>query len=88
MSKPGALILIPADVPSVRVRAESDVDLVVMDGAEEAGNRRRSLTTSLLIAAIGFTVLLFVAHEIAAVLHLHWLDPGILLQKIRSLRVR
>lgn len=80
--------MIPADVPSVRVLAESDVDLVVTHGGEGTGHRRRSLTTTLLTAAIGFTVLLFVAHEIAAVLHLHWLDPGILLQKIRSIRAR
>jgi len=87
VSKPGALILIPADVPSVRVRAESDLNLIVMHGDEneESGLRRRSFTTSLLIAAIGFTVLLFVAHEIAVAFHLHWLDPETLVQRFRAI---
>ena len=48
VSRPGALILIPADVPSVRVRSDSDVEL--MDTRmSEAGilpgrQRRRALS--------------------------------------------
>jgi hypothetical protein len=83
----GALILIPEDVPSVRVRSDSDIEL--MDTRmSEAGivparrRRRRSLSSSLLIAGVIIAVAMLVAHELALVLHLPWLDPRSLLTKI------
>ncbi len=85
-SRPGALILIPEDVPSVRVRSDSDVEL--MDtrmseaGIVPARRRRRSLSSSLLIAGVVIAVAMLVAHELALVLHLPWLDPRSFLLKI------
>jgi hypothetical protein len=78
-SRPGAMILIPADVPSVRVRSDSDVEL--MDTRmSEAGilprrERGRSLSTTLLIVGLTLAVAMLVAHELALALHLPWLDP-------------
>jgi hypothetical protein len=86
VSRPGALILIPADVPSVRLRADSNVDLIVThpSGFADAGQepRRRSLVATLLVVAIATAVLLFVAHEIAITFHLPWLDPKAVLHKL------
>jgi len=78
LSRPGALILIPADVPSVRVRSDSDIEL--MDTRmSEAGivpaRRRRSLSSALLIAGATIAVMLLLTHELALALHLPWLDP-------------
>jgi hypothetical protein len=79
VSRPGALIMIPADVPSVRVRSDSDVEL--MDtrmseaGIVPARSRRRALSTTLLIVGVTIAVLMLVTHELALALHVPWLDP-------------
>jgi hypothetical protein len=70
--------LIPADVPSVRVRSDSDIEL--MDTRmSEAGivpaRRRRSLSSTLLIVGATIAVMLLLTHELALALHLPWLDP-------------
>jgi hypothetical protein len=92
VSRPGALILIPADVPSVRVRADSDIDLMIVthpSGAPypEPEARRVSFAVKLLVMVIVVAVLLFVAHEVAVALHLPWLDSKRLLEKLPSLRL-
>jgi hypothetical protein len=91
VSRPGALILIPADVPSVRVRADSDIDLIVThpSGAPypEPESRRTSLAVKLLVMVVVLAVLLFVAHEIAVAFHLPWLDSKSLLRKLPPLQL-
>ena len=88
-SRPGALILIPTDVPSVRVRADSDVDLIVThpSGAPyETDLRRMSLAVKLLILVVVVAVLVVVAHEITVAVHLPWFDSRTLLGKLPSIR--
>jgi hypothetical protein len=90
-SRPGALILIPTDVPSVRVRADSDVDLIVThpSGAPyyETEPHRMPLAVKLLIMVIAVAVLVVVAHEITVAFHMPWFDSKTLLGKLPSLRV-
>jgi hypothetical protein len=78
-SRPGAMILIPADVPSVRVRSDSDVELMDTRMSEAgilpARRRRRSLSSTLLLVGVAIAVTMFVAHELALAFHLPWLDP-------------
>jgi hypothetical protein len=87
VSRPGALILIPADVPSVRVRSDSDVELMDTRMSEAgiipARHRRRSLSSTLLIIGVTIAVAMLVAHELALALHLPWLDPRNLFLKPR-----
>jgi hypothetical protein len=79
VSRPGALILMPDEIPSVRVRSDSDVELMdtrMSDhGLVPARMRRRSLSSTLLIAGVVIAVVMLVTHELALVLHLPWLDP-------------
>ena len=89
-SRPGALILIPTDVPSVRVRADSDVDLIVThpSGAPyETEPRRMPFSVKLLIMVVVVAVLVVVAHEITIALHLPWFDSKTLLGKLPSVRL-
>jgi hypothetical protein len=82
----------PAHVPSVRVRSDSDVDMIdsriSQPGMVEAHKRRASLSTNLLIAGVVFAVLMLVAREISIAFHVPWLDPRALLEKLTSLRTR
>jgi hypothetical protein len=86
ISRPGALILIPADVPSVRVRSDSDVEL--MDTRmSEAGivprrSRRRSLSTDLFLAGVLIALTMLLLHEVALAAHLPWLDPRNFFEKL------
>ena len=74
-------------MPSVRVRSDSDIEL--MDTRmSEAGilpgrKRRRSLSSTLLIVGVTIAVAMLVAHELALALHLPWLDPRNLFIKLR-----
>jgi hypothetical protein len=88
ISRPGALIVMPGEVPSVRVRSDSDIEL--MDTRmSDAGlvparrRRRRSLSSELLIAGVVIAVAMLVAHEVALTLHLAWLDPRTLFGRLR-----
>jgi hypothetical protein len=83
MSRPGALIMIPAEVPSVRVRSDSDIEL--MEGAAQAPDMtfgRRRLSSSFFIVCASIAVLMLVTHELALVLRLPWLDVQHLLVKL------
>jgi hypothetical protein len=87
ISRPGALIMMPADVPSVRVRSDSDVELMdtrMSDaGLVPARHRhRRSFSSNLLIAGVILAVAMLVLHEVALSLHLAWLDPRTLFGRL------
>jgi hypothetical protein len=87
VSRPGALILIPADVPSVRVRSDSDIELMDTRMSDAglvpaARRRRRSLSSSLLLIGAVIAVAMLVTHELALALHLPWLDPRTLFLKL------
>jgi hypothetical protein len=77
----------PEDVPSVRVRSDSDVELMdtrMSDAGLVPAARRhhRSLTSTLLIFGVTIAVAMLVTHELALALHLPWLDPRPLLLKL------
>jgi hypothetical protein len=84
MSRPGALIMIPAEVPSVRVRSDSDIEL--MEGAVHTPGvitiARRRLSSGFFIACATIAVLMLVTHELALVLRLPWLDVQHLFVKL------
>jgi hypothetical protein len=92
-SRPGALIAIPADVPSVRMRFDSDVELKDTRSSqlqilEAPVPRGASMLTKVLTAAIVLTVLVLTLHEIAVVFHMPRLDPANLLHKLALLRAK
>jgi len=78
----------PAHVPSVRVRSDSDIDVIdtrmSQPGLVEAHNRRPWLSMNLLVAGVIFAVLMLVAREVSIAFHLPWLDPRAFLDKVAS----
>jgi hypothetical protein len=92
LSRPGALVLIPIDVPSVRERSDSDVELMdsrISDpGLVHPRQRSRPIGKTLLWATITVAVLLFTAHEVSIAFHRPLLDPVSLLRKVVSLRAK
>jgi hypothetical protein len=79
----------PGEIPSVRVRSDSDVELMdtrMSDAGLVPARRRRrssSLSSNLLIAGVIIAVAMLVAHEVALTLHLAWLDPRTLFGRLR-----
>jgi len=78
----------PAHVPSVRVRSDSDIDVIDTrmsnPGLVEAQDRRPWVSTNLLIGCVFFAVLMLIAREISIAFHLPWLDPRAFLDRVAS----
>jgi hypothetical protein len=92
-SRPGALIAIPVDVPSVRMRLDSDIEMKDSSISQAAlvmppRQRESSLFMKMLVVVLALTVLALTAHEIAALFHLPWLDPKNLPKVFAALRRR